>query len=39
MYIIQSTIARKLQQEMESHYNNLNHKLDNLQNMQHDKKQ
>ena len=35
-YIIQS-IDRKVQQEMETHYNNLNHKLDKLQNMQHGK--
>ena len=36
-HIIQSTIDRKLQQELESYYNNLNHKLDKLQNMQHGK--
>ena len=36
-HIIQSTIDRKLQQEMETRYNNLNHKLGKLQNMQHGK--
>ena len=33
-HIIQSTIDRKLQQEKETHYNYLNHKLDKLQNIQ-----
>ena len=36
-HIIQSTIDSKLQQEIEMHYNNLNHKLDNLQKNQHGK--
>ena len=34
-HIIQSAIDSKLQQEVEIHYNNLNHKLDKLQNKQH----
>jgi hypothetical protein len=36
-HIIQSTIDSKPQQEMEAHYDNLNRKLDKLENNKHSK--